>query len=405
MPRFVVPPGDRSAGWFDPARRACLGLIGLGGASLMAGCVTTEGARPSQGASPTGTQGPPLGTGAVTVALLVPLSAGGGGGAVGTGIRNACDMAIAEFAGGDVRLVVKDDLGTPAGARAAADSALAEGARVILGPLFGPSVAAAGEAARRGGVPMVAFSSDASVAASGIYLLSFMPQSDVDRIVGHAAAGGKRSFAALVPRTAYGAVVQGELQVSASRNGIRIAALADYPADQAGMQEPVARIAGIVKSGQADALFLPEGGDTLPLLVQALASAGVDPKHIQLLGTGVWDDRRVFADPMLQGGLYAAPDSQGFQAFAARYRARFGASPVRLASVGYDAVSLVTALLKTYGPGAFDPSHFAAPTGFNGVDGAFRFRADGTNERSLAVLRVTPGGGETVSPAAGSFVS
>jgi branched-chain amino acid transport system substrate-binding protein len=171
------------------------------------------------------------------------------------------------------------------------------------------------------------------------------------------------------------------------------------------MQAPIARLAQVVRGGQADALFIPEGGEALPHVVQSLSAAGVNPRRLQLLGTGVWDDKRVFAEPLLQGGLYAAPDASGFQAFAGRYRARFGTDPVRLASVGYDAVSLVSGLLKAYGAQAFDPSNITNPSGFSGIDGAFRFRADGTNERSLSVLRVTPQGGQTISPAARSFVS
>lgn len=389
----------------DPARRASLRLLGLGGAALLAGCSTTEtmikpgAARAAAQASTT------IGAGPVTAALLVPLSSGGGGGAVGTAIRNACDMAMAEFVHGEFQLVVKDDLGTPEGASAAATAALAEGAHIVLGPLFAPAVRAAGAVVRSGGVPMIAFSSDASVAAPGIYLLSFMPQSDVERIVAYAAASGKTSFAALIPETAYGTVVQGEFQQAASRHNVRIAAMESFGLDRAAMQAPVARVAEVIKAGQADALFLPEGGDALPLVAAALGGAGISPRRVQLLGTGVWDDKRVFAEPLLQGGLYAAPDASGFQAFAGRYRARFGTDPVRLASVGYDAVSLIAGLLKAYGAQAFDAANLTNPSGFSGIDGAFRFRTDGTNERSLSVLRVTPQGGQTVSAAARSFVS
>jgi hypothetical protein len=252
---------------------------------------------------------------------------------------------------------------------------------------------------------MVAFSSDAGVAAPGIYLLSFMPQSDVERIVAYAAQAGKTSHAALVPETAYGSVVQGEFLSVAARYGVRVIGVERYAVDRMKMQEPIARLASTLKGGQADALFLPEGGDALPDVVQSLSADGVDPRSLQLLGTGVWEDRRVFAEPLLQGGLYAAPDAQGFTAFATRYRARFDTDPVRLASVGYDGVSLVTGLIRTYGAQAFDPTNLTKPSGFSGVDGAFRFRPDGTSERSLAVLKVTPQGGETISPAQRSFTA
>jgi branched-chain amino acid transport system substrate-binding protein len=385
------------------SRRASLRLIGVAGAGLLAGCSSLDPLLRAETPPAPAPQPAPIGSGSVTVALLLPLSAGGGGGAAGTSIRNACELAMQESVQGAFQLVVKDDLGTAAGATAAATAALSEGARLVLGPLFGPSVAAAGTVARNAGIPVIAFSSDAGVASPGVYLLSFMPQSDVGRIVSYSTEIGKRSFAALIPQTAYGTVVQGEFQEAVSRSGGRIVGMEQFPLDRMTMQEPIARIAEVVKGGQADALFIPESGDALPLIAQSLTVSGVDPRRIQLVGTGVWEDQRVFADSMLQGGLYAAPDAHGFQAFSAKYKARFGSDPVRLASVGYDAVTLVAALLKTYGEKAFEKETLTAETGFNGVDGAFRFRADGTNERALAVLRVTPQGGETVSPAARSF--
>jgi ABC-type branched-subunit amino acid transport system substrate-binding protein len=400
----VVVMGPHCRTTFDPARRAWLRLMAGGAAAALAGCNLT-GSDPSQ---PVVRASPPdqaIGSGLVTVALLAPLSAGGGGGAAATAIRNACDMAMSEFVNGEFKLIVKDDLGTPAGATAATTAAIAEGARIVLGPLFAPSVSAAGAVARSGGIPMIAFSSDASVAAPGVYLLSFMPQSDVERIVSFASQSGKHSYAALIAQTAYGSVVQGEFQQSVARNGARIAVLEQYPLDRLAMQDPVARVAQVIRAGQADALFVPEGGDALPLIAQSLTVNAINPHDIQLLGTGVWEDRRVFAEPLLAGGLYAAPDAAGFQNFSARYRERFGSDPVRIASLGYDAVSLVTALVKTYGGRAFEAENITNPSGFTGMDGAFRFRHDGTSERSLAVLRVTSSGGETVAPALRSFTA
>jgi branched-chain amino acid transport system substrate-binding protein len=389
-------------------RRSLIGLAGLGGAALLGGCEPTGGLALTPGtgaAARPAARAETIGSGPVTVALLVPVSAGGGGGAVATGIRNASDMAMAELAEGEFELLVKDDRGTPAGAAEATRQAIAEGARIILGPLFGPTVAAGGSVARSAGVPMVAFSSDASVAAPGVYLLSFMPQSDVDRIVGYTAKSGKASFAALIPETAYGSVVQGAFQQAAAREGARIVGIERYAADRGTMTEPISRLAPLLLSRQADSLFLPEGGDTLPGVAEALHANGVDTRSIQLVGTGVWEDRRVFADPALEGGLYAAPDAMGFQAFATRYRARYNADPVRLASVGYDGIALVSGLLKAYGSNAFDPAHLTNAAGFSGIDGAFRFRPDGTSERSLAVLKVTREGGRTVSPALRSFIA
>jgi ABC-type branched-subunit amino acid transport system substrate-binding protein len=156
-------------------------------------------------------------------------------------------------------------------------------------------------------------------------------------------------------------------------------------------------------SVRADALFIPDGGDAVPDVVQALIANGVNTKRMQLLGTGLWDDPRIFAVPALDGGWYAAPDGAGYRNFAARYRARFKQDPVRTATLAYDAVALIAALVKTQGAARFSPEVLTNPSGFSGIDGLFRFRQDGTNERGLAVLRVTASGSQPISPAPRGF--
>ena len=99
------------------------------------------------------------------------------------------------------------------------------------------------------------------------------------------------------------------------------------------------------------------------------------------------------------------PDPGGFRAFSERYRGRYHQDPPRPAALAYDAVALVAALGKTPGAQRFSTDVLTNPSGFAGIDGVFRFRADGTNQRSLAVLRVTSGGGQIVAPASRSFAS
>jgi branched-chain amino acid transport system substrate-binding protein len=344
-----------------------------------------------------------VGTGQVKVALILPLSGAGNAGLAAQSMRNAAEMALAEFSNPNVQLLVKDDGGTAQGAQAAAQQALAEGAEIILGPLFGVSVGAVAQVARPRGVPVIAFSTDANVAARGVYLLSFLPESDVDRVVAYAIAQGKRSFAALVPDNAYGTVVQAEFQQAVARGGGRVVVLERYPLDKAAMQDPVRRVAAAARG--ADTIFIPDGADAVPTVVQMLAANGVNPRRIQLIGTGLWDDPRIFAEAQLQGGWFAAPDAAGFRAFSGRYRAKYGQDPVRTATLAYDAVSLIAALVKTQGPQRFSEEVLTNASGFAGIDGVFRFRPEGTNQRGLAVLRVTPNGPQVVSPAPKVFAS
>jgi branched-chain amino acid transport system substrate-binding protein len=335
---------------------------------------------------------PTIGKGSVRVALLLPLTGSSQGAAAATSLRNAADMAMAEFQNPDLTILVKDDRGTPDGAREAAREAMAEGAELIIGPLFASSVQSAGQVARQAGKPVIAFSTDASIASNGIYLLSFLAQSEVDRIVDYAAAQGRRSMAALIPETVYGNVVEAQLRESSARRGIRVVALERYPAGQP--QTAVSRVAPLITgaAAQADALFLPDNADGLAAVGQALAQIGFNPQRVKPLGTGVWNDPRVFQVKALQGGWFAAPDGSGFAGFAERYRSRFGSDPTRVATLSYDAVSLTAALARTQGSQRFSEPVLTNASGFAGADGVFRFRQDGTNERALAVLEVRGGG-------------
>jgi len=158
------------------------------------------------------------------------------------------------------------------------------------------------------------------------------------------------------------------------------------------------------KGCRVDSIIIADGADAVPQVVQNLAAGGINPKRVQLLGTGLWDDPRIFSTAALAGGWYAAPESAGFRSFTTRYRARYGGDPVRTATLAYDAVALVAALVKQQpGPQRFSEQTLTASSGFAGIDGIFRFRADGTNERGLAVLRVAPSGGQVISPAPRAF--
>lgn len=343
--------------------------------------------------------GTTIGTGNVKVALILPLSAGGQAGAAAVSLRNAAELAMSEFSQPDIQLLVKDDRGTPDGARAATQAAISEGAELILGPLFADAVRAAGQVARGAGRPVIAFSTDAGVAAPGVYLLSFMPESEVERVVAYAARQGLRSFAALIPNTAYGRVAQAAFQTAVARNGGRIVAMETY--DRASAAAQAAKIAAVAggASPQVNAVFVPDSGDSLIAVAQALHGAGVDPQKVRMLGTGVWNEARIFSQPGLQGGWFAAPDAAGFNAFAQRYRAKYGSDPTRIATLGYDAVSLAAALVRTQGAQRFSEPVLTNASGFAGADGVFRFNPNGTNERGLAVLEIRNGTAVPVSPA------
>jgi hypothetical protein len=372
----------------------------------LAGCGGTEGipglsggtAAPDASSGGTPVSGQTIGSGPVKVGLLLPLSSGNGA-APAQALRNAAELALTEFNGQELTILVKDDQGTSAGAASATQQAISEGAELILGPLFAPAVAGAGPVARAANRPVIAFSSDAGVASPGVYLLSFLPQADVNRIIGFAGSRGKKRFAILAPQDAYGDATVAQAQNAvATIDGATIVGVQRYPAGQiaGAIQGFSSTIAG------ADALFIPEDGAAVAAAAPALAAVGAGSK-VQLLGTGRWNVPAVTSAAGLNGAWFSGPDGAGFANFARRYQAKYGAAPTRIATLSYDAVALAAILTRTQGEKRFTPGLLQSASGFGGQDGVFRFKSDGTNDRALAIFQIGGGNARIISPAAKSF--
>ena len=260
----MVGPFNRTPGSSGPrlpgvTRRTAAGLV-LGAPLLGAcsGALNSFGS--SQNAGPAGPQQQPLavGTGQVKVGMLLPLSAAGNAGVAAQSMKNAAEMALAEFQNPNIQLLIKDDGATPQGAQQVTQQALEEGSEIILGPLFAGSVPATAQLTRTRGISVIAFSTDSSVAGRGVYLLSFLPESDVNRIVDYSAGIGKKSFAAMLPENAYGNVVEAAFKQAVGRKGGRIVAFEKYGSDRAAAARTVAQ-----SLGSADALFIADDGESV----------------------------------------------------------------------------------------------------------------------------------------------
>ncbi|HYK79601.1 MAG TPA: penicillin-binding protein activator [Micropepsaceae bacterium] len=342
----------------------------------------------------------PAGVTPARVALLLPLSSPSAETrAVAEALERAAELAVFDSKANDILLMPRDDGGTPEKAAAAAAKAINDGAEIIIGPLFAQSVTAVGPIARARHVPVIGLSSDRSVGGNGIYLLSFQPETEVNRIVSYAARTGHSAFAALVPKTAYGDKVTAAFRDSVMRAGGSIVTIQSFD-EKAELVGTPARNAA--QSG-ADSILIGEGGAMLQGIAPALAIGGAATRGVKLLGTGLWDDASVTQEPLLAEGWFAAPPPASFRAFSDHYRAVFNATPPRIATLGYDAISLVALLSKGQPFERFTDAALSDPNGFSGVDGIFRFRNDGSAERGLAILEVRQNGFAVVDPAPKTF--
>jgi len=374
----------------------------------------------------------------VRVAILLPLT--GPSAPLGQALLRAAQMALFEVGDEHVVLLPRDTEGQPEGAVQAAEQALADGAELVLGPVFSGEVQAAAQVTRSRGVPMIAFSTDREAAGNGVFLMGFMPDQQVGRVMTFAARQGLQRFGALLPDTPYGAAVSMAMRRAARELGIEVTQQESYAGTVADFTDPVRRIASYDRrrallaqqrreleaqkdfeaaqqalerlKGQEtagdigyDALLIAEGGERLRNLGALLPFYDIDPRSVRFLGTGLWDDANVGREPALVGGWFASPAPADFEAFRNRYRQQYGSSDVlpRIGTLAYDATALAAVLARSEVRANYAEKTLTSPSGFAGADGIFRFGANGIAERGLAVIEVQRNGLRVVSPSPASF--
>jgi branched-chain amino acid transport system substrate-binding protein len=331
--------------------------------------------------------------------LLLPLS--GPAAPLGHAMLHAAEMALFEQPDSGIMLLPRDTRGSPQAAAAAAQDVIREGARAIIGPLLAAEVEAVKPIAASANVPVLAFSNSTTVAGGGVFLLGFQPSQEIVRVVQYAMSKGHTRFAALAPDSAYGDLAINALKTAVGSNSnASVVRVATYDPDTTDLA-PI--VQGFAQNGNFDALLLPEGGTQLRLLAPLLPYYGIDPDTVKFLGTGLWDVPGLGVEPALNGAWYAAPAPAARAQFVSRYRTLYGQVPPRLATLPYDAVSLVVTLVRSGGD--LSPSALTNPNGFAGVDGIFRLLPSGVTQRGLAVLEVGRGEPTVIDPAPNDFRS
>jgi branched-chain amino acid transport system substrate-binding protein len=365
--------------------------------------------------------------GPAKVAVLLPLS--GQNAALGKAMLEAAQLALFTTGNDRLTLIPRDTAGTPEGAAAAAHSAVADGAQLILGPLLAAEVEAVRPVAAAAHINVIGFSTATQLAGGNVFLMGFLSRQEVVREVAFARDRGLDRFAALAPNSAYGRLTTDALRaaVGAGGGGVGIVRIAYFDPGGADLTAAIGRLlqtaAGVGPAPAADsatpaaaqpanidfdALLLPEGGTQLKDIARRLKAAGLDTAQVRLLGSGLWDDPSIAGEPALYGGWFAASPPEAGHEFERRFQQTYGEPPPRLASLAFDAAALAAVLAENGAGSSGDGGPFAReailnPRGFTGVDGLFRFTPQGLVQRGLAVLEIGPQGDTVVSPAPQSF--
>lgn len=342
----------------------------------------------------------------VAVALMVPGASGSSTDQLlARSLENAAKLAVADLGGVRIDLRVYQTTGQAAAAGGLAQRAVADGARVILGPLFAQEANAVGVAVAAQGVNVLSFSNNTDIAGANVFVLGPTFENTARRLVGYAASQGQRRVMIVHDRTPAGEAGRASIARAIAASGSSLVSTIGYEFSQNGVVQAAPQIAATARGASADALFFTaDTAGSLPLITQMLRDQGLTPAQARYLGLTRWDiPQATLALPGVQGGWFALPDPAAYQAFQARYQAAYGEAPHPIAGLAYDAVAAVGALVRSGRPDALSRASLTQGSGFAGVGGVFRLRPDGTNERALAVAEVRNRQVVVIDPAPRNF--
>ncbi|MEO5615152.1 MAG: penicillin-binding protein activator [Cypionkella sp.] len=378
--------------------RKSLGQIVIAAAAVvLAACVPSSGP----------TAGGANASGKIQVALLVPAGSGQASDELlARSLQNAARMAISDLGGAArVDLRVYNTAGQPAQAAAMATQAVADGAQVILGPVFAQEANAAGVAVAGSGVNVLAFSNNPDIAGNNVFVLGPTFSNTASRLASYAVRQGKSQIMIVQDRNTAGELGRAAIAQAVTQAGGSVVATGNYEFSQNGVVAAAPGIAAAAKSAGAQAVFLTaDTAGALPLVSQLLADNGLSSASAQFIGLTRWDiPAATLGLPGVQGGWFALPDPALYAQYQSRYQSTFNEPPHPISGLAYDGIAAIGALMKKAGPGPLSKQALTQGAGFVGVNGIFRLRSDGTNERGLAIAQIQSGRAVVVDPAPRSF--
>ena len=337
-----------------------------------------------------------FGRGRVNVALLLPLSGNAALSQLGTALANASKLAIAFIEanpniGENITISLRDTGDSTAGATSAANAAVAEGVKLILGPLTAEQVSAAGQVARAAGIPLIGLANNGSVAGPGVYVLNVLPETEMKRAVRYLRDQGRRGPAGIFPATPYGEALATAFRQQAIAAGFNPSAVYTF-SNISEAQQIIDQAKPLIDRGMIDALFIPDRASAATFS-GLLARAEVTGEMVQLIGSADWaNDAALLRNSALAGAIFPAVDEAGLDAIRADYAARFGGNPPQMATIAYTATILANVNTLSLATPPYEASLLTNPAGFAGRDGLFRFHANGRSDYALVIKQIAAGG-------------
>lgn len=366
-------------------------------APVLAACIEVSGGNTGQKVNPSKP---------VKVALLVPSGSGNAQqDALAKSLVNAAKLAASDIKGAQIDLKVYSTAGNSAQAADVAKLAVADGAKIIVGPLFAEAANAAGVAVSGKNINVLSLSNNTQIAGGNVFVLGNTFDNTANRLVSYAARKGLKNVAAVAAQNAAGEIALEAVRKAAKRSGSNYTGSTSYEFSSEGVVSAVGTIKSqVVSTGTQALVFSSDSAGALPILAELLPENGLTSDNVQFMGLTRWDiPNTTLSISGLQGGWFTLPDTGAISGFRSRYASNYGGAPHPLAGFAYDGIAAVGALLATGSSDALTRSKLTRRDGFAGVNGVFRLLPDGTNQRGLAIAEVRSGQAVVIDPAPRGF--
>jgi len=338
------------------------------------------------------------------VGLLLPFSGEWAG--LGGQIAAGAELALFQSGKQGLELVYLDTAGGPRAALAAREAIKAE-TDILIGPLFTASAEAMDSSGMPARLPALSLSNNQQVARPGRWVMGYLPEQQLDMLLGHAISTGKERIAILSATDIFGTKLRDHALRRLQELGIGLADLRlleeDILDDQQALADEVRAFARYIPpvEGQLDlpppafdAILLTGGEDFVLRTAPVLAYYDLGPDRVLYLGTDLWARDSLRDEPSLQGSVIALPDLPDDARLQKIWQNSFAEPAESLAKTGFDAMAMIAAFADADSKPEDIVSwsrKLTRPKGFNGFSGPFRLLPEGVNQRRYALHQLQDG--------------
>jgi ABC-type branched-subunit amino acid transport system substrate-binding protein len=361
----------------------------------------------------------------IKVAVLMPLS--GKHKDLGEAMLNSVILSLFENdKDNNIELIIFDSKGNSSDSLKAIREIAKQNVKVVIGPIFSTSVRAVSKVAKNNNITVLSFSNNQKLAGNpSIFLMGFLPEQQIERMVSYAISKSKNNFAILAPNNQYGVKFSSILKETVKRKDGNFITSNLYLSSNEDLEKTVQKMldsyivsprileerkqlnmenkdenAPYLQEGDkiyANVILVPESGSSLYKSVSLIKKYNITERNIQIIGSSNWDDISTLNNPDLIGGWFTAPDPDKFRSFERRYYQIYNKFPPRISSIGYDAaLSVINTInesegeIKTFNVETLI-NYPSRKNGFEGIDGLFRFLPNGIVQRNFSILEVENG--------------